>query len=442
MQAIFKNLGIYVHVPFCAKACSYCRFYKRAPTPLDMDSYIEAIGEEIGLVRALSEGAFHSEGDCAATHEKDICEGGAGRPPNGARPHEETLQPLRHLAPGICRRQDCTGPADPVMDTSARQLRADTVFWGGGTPSVLSEARMEKLADMLSVFGKASEWTVEVAPTGLTKSKLSLLKSLGVNRISMGVQSFNEKTLAALGRGHSLSAARGAIDLVAEQGFEHFNIDLIFCARGQEMREWLEDLSEAAAQPVDHISAYCLESETATSSCVGRLTRQDLSRLDREADFMLATMRRLPELGFHQYEVSNYSKPGCQCLHNLSVWNMARWIGLGPSAASQWRATRARNPDSLELWARALKGGVFQNCDVVRLSERTLFADCIIFGLRTRRGVDLRALCERFPSVDASRFCKAANGLAERGLLIVDSGTIRLTDEAIALADSVAAEFL
>ena len=109
-----------------------------------------------------------------------------------------------------------------------------------------------------------------------------------------------------------------------------------------------------------------------------QLGRAGLGRLDREADFMLATMRRLPELGFLQYEVSNYSKPGCQCLHNLSVWNMARWIGLGPSAASQWRATRARNPDSLELWARALKGGVFQNCDVVRLSEQMLFADCII----------------------------------------------------------------
>ena len=403
MQAIFKKLGIYVHVPFCAKACAYCRFYKRVPTPLDIRAYLAAMRAEIDLTRVEAESSGPS-GDCG----------------------------------GFL--QDC----DPVLNRRPAPVRADTVFFGGGTPTVLSESQLEELARMLAPFGAPSEWTVEAAPTGLTPGKLKLLKSLGVTRISLGVQSFSEKTLAALGRSHAPSAARRAIEIIADAGFEHFGIDMIFGAKGQSRREWEDDLDIAASQPVDHISAYCLEFESATSACAGRASGRsgDLPSRKREGELYEIAMDRLESLGFSQYEISNYSKPGGRCLHNLCTWNMAAWIGLGPSAASQWRAERRRNPVSLEAWADGIGKGAPVREDVVRLTAQMLFADSIIFGLRMSDGVNISELSRRFPEIDASPYLDTAEKLRREGLLEARDGSIKLTRRGKLLADAVAVEFL
>lgn len=379
MQAIFQNFGIYVHVPFCAKSCAYCRFYKRAPAAGDMDAYADAIGKELDLLRR---------------------ENGGNVP------------------------------------------KPDTMFWGGGTPSSLSERHIEKLAKILDPVLPKKEWTVEVSPTGLSAPKLSLLKSLGATRISMGVQSFSEKTLESLGRAHSLKATMDAIEKIDAAGFENFSIDLIFGAAGQTMGEWELDIQKAASMPVNHISAYCLEFESGTSCCAGRAADDEYEKREREGGFLETAMRMLPSLGFKQYEISNYSKPGGECLHNLSTWNMAEWLGLGPSAASQWRGMRRRNAPSFEEWQNGILSGSPLYEDIVRLDDGEMFSSALIFGLRMNAGVNMAEISARFPKADAAKYAAPLEFLKNQGLLEFCGNTVRLTDEGRLVADSVAVELL
>lgn len=271
MQAIFENFGIYVHVPFCAAPCGYCRFYKRVPTGDDIREYVKI-----------------------CTRELELLADSPGLPP------------------------------------------PDTVFWGGGTPSILRESEFEKLAGAFGRFPKPREWTIEVSPSTISREKLSLYKQAGVTRISLGVQSFDEGVLKSLGRSHSLKSTLEAIDAVAETEFDNFSIDLIFGAKGQTEEMWRADLRRAAKCSVNHISAYCLEFENGTSFCGGIPEGAEIQKREREGDFFEIAMDELPELGFKQYEISNYARPGGECLHNLSTWNMAQWVGIGPSAASQF----------------------------------------------------------------------------------------------------------
>ncbi len=377
MQDIFENFGIYLHVPFCAGSCGYCRFYKRIPTPELFDRYADAVALEINL-RKNENGGFLP--------------------------------------------------------------RPQTMFWGGGSPSMLPERHIERIAAAFGELTPSLEWSVEVAPTNATRQKLAALKSAGATRISMGVQSFNEKTLASLGRKHSLKATVEAVGHVAEAGFKHFSIDLIFGAKGQTPDEWLADIETAAACPVDHISAYCLEFESATSACGGNSPDGEIP--DADGLFLEIAQSRLPELGFHQYEISNYAKPGAQCLHNLSTWHMAQWLGLGPSAASQWRGRRARNAPDFEKWETGIKSGMPSECDIVALDDAEMFSSALIFGLRMNEGVSLNSLSKRFPKADAQKYAPAIDFLKSQRLIEESGENIRLTPKGRLVADAVAVELL
>lgn len=379
MQDIFHNFGIYLHVPFCAGNCGYCRFYKRAPSALSFDEYAEAVEREIALAKAEF----------------------------GALPKPETM------------------------------------YWGGGTPSILPEKTMARLARAFGDLLPSREWTVEVAPSSATRRRLAALKDAGVTRISMGVQSFDERTLKRLGRRHSLKATLAAIDTVSQIGFEHFSIDLIFGAEGQTPDEWLADMERAAKCPVDHISAYCLEFESATSCCAGRPPNKDCEKSEREGDFLELAMSRLPELGFERYEISNYAKsPESRCLHNLSVWHMARWLGFGPAAASQFGGKRFANVADFDKWLAAVRAGKPERVDVVPLDDETLFADALIFGLRMAEGVNLRTLRARFPNARCEKYLRTIGELKSGGLLEADGDTVRLTPRGTLVADAVAVELL
>ena len=383
MQAIFKNFGIYVHVPFCAQNCDYCRFYKRAPASGDFSLYLETIASELKL---------HAS------------ENGGSLP------------------------------------------RVDTLFWGGGTPSVLPEPHLMRLCEIFSGFLKPeSEWTVEVAPTSASAQKLKILKDFGVTRISMGVQSFNPQTLASLGRRHTLKATMDAIERVAETGFKNFSIDLIFGADSQTRDEWLGDISIAASQPVNHISAYCLEFESATSCCGGNIPESEAQKRAHEADFLEAAMDALPQLGFGQYEISNYARaPEARCLHNLSTWNMAQWLGVGAAAASQWRGLRRRNTPDFDAWVAGINSSTPAYEDIVELDDDEMFSSALIFGLRMCDGVDLDSLKTRFPAANHEKYAAPLKFLRDEGL--VETGgnfsTVKLTRRGKLLADAVAVELL
>ena len=230
---------------------------------------------------------------------------------------------------------------------------ADTIFVGGGTPGVLSAAQ---LAELCGIVRKAAgdgipEWSVELAPSEVTEEKLRVLKSCGVTRISLGVQTFDPVHLVELGRNHPPDKALRAYDLIRSVGFPSVNIDLIFGAPGQTLDAWEHDIRRVIELQPDHISTYCLTFEEDTALYV-RLSKGEL-RIDpeREAAFYEFAWERLPSAGYEQYEVSNFARPGKQCLHNLNTWRMNDWIGYGPSASSQFGGKRYRNVADLEIWA-------------------------------------------------------------------------------------------
>ncbi len=320
--------------------------------------------------------------------------------------------------------------------------KPETMFWGGGTPSILSEKNFEKLAKSFGNFLPSKEWSVEVAPTNVTTSKLKTLKDIGVNRISMGVQSFNEKTLKILGRKHTLKATMQAIEKITDTNFEHFSIDLIFGSDEQTEQEWIDDITKAASLPVDHISAYCLEFESATSCCAGIADNAKYEQAEREGVFLEIAMNLLPELGFNQYEISNYSKPNAQCLHNISTWNMAEWLGMGAAAASQINRQRFRNVPDFDKWRNSVWTNNPERIDIVNLDDDEIFSDALIFGLRMVEGVDISTLKKRFPNADTTKYTETLDFLANENLLEKSGDKLKLTSRGRLIADAIAVELL
>lgn len=378
LKDIFKNspkeTAAYVHVPFCARTCAYCKFYKTAPSFQNLELYLQCLEKE----------------------------------------------------------------ASRFFD-SAKGAEISSIFIGGGTPSILSENQLSRLAKIFERQAGKVEWTIEASPSTINPQKLKALKSLGINRISLGVQSFSERTLKNLGRPHKAEASQKAIEQSLEI-FDNVNIDLIFGAQNQTREDWHSDLEKAASFPLSHISAYCLEFESATSCCAGN--EKPFETQMKEADFLYLAMDFLAQRNFKHYEISNYAKPGKECAHNLNTWNMNSWIGFGPSAASQFGGFRFRNTSDLNSWAK----GVMENSpareDIVKLDDDELFNSAVVFGLRKMEGVNLESLKSRFKNADFSRYEEPIKFLVSTGLLEKSGDFLRLSREGIPLADSVAVELL
>ncbi|MBR6389506.1 MAG: radical SAM family heme chaperone HemW [Opitutales bacterium] len=369
-----KEAAVYVHVPFCARTCAYCKFYKAPPSAANFDFYLENLEKE-------ARGFFEK----------------------------------------------------------AQDVKISSVFFGGGTPTLLDGGRLERLAKIFRPRAKNIEWTIEASPQTLNPQKLKLLKGLGINRISLGVQSFSEKTLKSLGRPHPLAASVRAIDNALEV-FENVNIDLIFGAPEQTPAEWEADLTSAVSYPLKHISAYCLEFESATSACAGNAKPMELQ--EREVDFLNLARKILPENGFEHYEISNYAKSGFACKHNLNTWNMGSWIGFGPSAASQFGGLRFKNAGDLDLWARGVQCGAHEVGDIVVLDDEEMLSCALIFGLRKIAGVNLKEIKERFKGADFAKYEEKIKRLVSMNFLEMRGEFLRICPDSVALADAVAAELI
>ncbi|HTB63049.1 MAG TPA: coproporphyrinogen-III oxidase family protein, partial [Opitutales bacterium] len=286
------------------------------------------------------------------------------------------------------------------------------------------------------------EWSIEMAPSSVKADKLETLKELGVNRISLGVQSFSPTTLSALGRRHSPEQVNTAIELIRAAGFENLNLDLIFSVPGQTQAEWLADLAEAVRRAPAHLSTYCLTYEEDTALWL-KLARGQV-RPDALADANLyeATWDFLAQAGYAQYEISNFARPGRECAHNLSTWAMDEWVGLGPSAASQFNGNRFANPADLERWLKGIASGKLERVDEVALTPAILAADALVFGLRLNRGVNLAPLCQRFPEFKFSLLEPLWSELSKNGLLNKNGSVIRLTRAGRLVADRVGVKIL
>ncbi len=387
-------LGVYVHVPFCATTCDFCAFYQTVPKGDAVQRYLEGIEAEAGLVNWA-----HSTGSTGSP------QAGSGQ---GGRP-------------------------------------VTTAFWGGGTPGLLKAAELERLGRTMLLYcgGQPAEWSVEMAPATVTADRLAVLKNLGVTRISLGVQSFDDGLLDALGRQHTPAQIHRAYDLIRAQGFASVNLDLMFALPGQTESQWRADLDEALRLAPDHLSTYCLTFEEDTALWVKLSQGKVKLDADKEALFYQHTWDYLATAGYAQYEVSNFARPGHTCRHNLNTWGMHEWVGLGPSAATQHDGWRCANPSDLGLWLADVAAGRRATTDRVALDHDLLAADSVIFGLRMNAGVSLPQLRRRFPTSRWSGLEDLLPRLLFEGLLTATvEGRISLTPRGRLIADAIGGEVL
>ncbi|GBL27972.1 oxygen-independent coproporphyrinogen-III oxidase-like protein YqeR [Verrucomicrobiota bacterium] len=341
------------------------------------------------------------------------------------------------------------GEIDRYLAAIERELelhppgRVETAFWGGGTPGLLPADDLRRLGQaMTRAAGQPSEWSVELAPSSVRADKLAALKEMGVTRVSMGVQSFDDLTLDALGRRHSPKQIMEAWELIEAAGFASRNLDLIFAIPGQDEQRWTEDLRRAIELQPDHLSTYCLTFEEDTAMFV-KLS-QGKVKIDRELEARLyrQTWEQLEANGYAQYETSNFARPGHACRHNLITWEMGSWIGYGPSAASQWGQRRWTNPSNLDQWIKGIEAGTPVLEQVKDLSATDLLCDALVFGLRLNAGVNPAALAARFATPLPARVTHLFEALIEEGLMEAAGSQVRLTAEGRMRADAVGVSIL
>ena len=341
------------------------------------------------------------------------------------------------------------GEIDRYLAAIERELelhppgRVETAFWGGGTPGLLPADDLRRLGQaMTRAAGQPSEWSIELAPSSVRADKLAALKEIGVTRVSMGVQSFDDLTLDALGRRHSPKQIMEAWELIEAAGFASRNLDLIFAIPGPDEQRWTEDLRRAIELQPDHLSTYCLTFEEDTAMFV-KLS-QGKVKIDRELEARLyrQTWEQLEANGYAQYETSNFARPGHACRHNLITWEMGSWIGYGPSAASQWGQRRWTNPANLDQWIKGIEAGTPVLEQVKDLSAADLLCDALVFGLRLNAGVNPAALAARFATPLPARVTHLFEALVEEGLMEAAGTQVRLTGEGRMRADAVGVSIL
>lgn len=316
----------------------------------------------------------------------------------------------------------------------APRLRPRTIFFGGGTPSALSTSQLEFLLGGLRErvdFSAVTEWTLEMNPATVSLEKARTLLSLGVNRISMGVQSWDDGLLNTLGRVHTASQAERSYRILREAGVPNVNLDLIFGIPGQTMDQWRESLERTISLEPDHISAYCLTYEEDTEFFL-RLQRGEM-RPSEEHDALLfeLTMDVLSSAGYAQYEISNYARPGRECLHNLAYWTAADYLGLGPSAFSTVGESRWKNVSDTAEYVHRISAGEdaadFREAVDVRMRR----SEQLAFALRTSGGID-----------DSGEWSSEIERLAAAGYLEARGNRWVLTRSGKMVADAIAETFV
>ena len=345
--------------------------------------------------------------------------------------------------------QDLPGTLDLLLAEAERRAprRPRTVFLGGGTPSYYEVGELARLLDGLerhSAFrASAVEVTCECNPESLDLEKARALRELGVDRLSIGVQSLDARILGLFGRVHDADQGLAAFDAARTAGFERVSVDLIYGVPGQELGAWRRDLARIAALRPDHVSAYQLTYEEGTP-LTARMRAGELERLDEELElaFFERTHELLSGVGYEGYEVSNFALSGQQCLHNVNYWSNGPYLGIGPSAVSKVGSTRFGNPRSIVPWRQAVQGGRFPAVWEETPPPATRLGETWWLGLRTRAGLEPAAALRAAGFEGGDPTAELREHLVSEGLLETEGASYRLTRRAWPLADAVARRFL
>ena len=371
--------GIYLHIPFCKTRCIYCDFYSTTRSELKT-RYVHALCHELGMRKEYLKG-------------------------------------------------------EPI----------ETIYFGGGTPSQLEEADFKRIFETIREnYGMehCREITLEANPDDLSQEYLKMLSSLPFNRISMGIQTFDDTTLQLLKRRHNSQTAIEAVRRCREAGFQNISIDLIYGLPGETKGRWENDLRQAIRLDVEHISAYHLTYEEDTP-IYNMLRQRQVSEVDEDSslDFFTLLIEHLQKAGFEHYEISNFCKPGMHSRHNTSYWKGIPYLGCGPSAHSFNTEAREWNLSSLDTYIDSIEKG-HRSYETEVLDKVTRYNECVMTSLRTSRGVSLEYIEQAF-GTEFRQYCRnmAAPHL-KSGKLNIHNDYLSLTRDGIFISDNILSDLM
>ncbi len=319
----------------------------------------------------------------------------------------------------------------------------ETLYLGGGTPSVLSEAHIEKILDTVHKhysFRENAEWTIECNPDDLSPAYLEQLRNKGFKRISIGIQSFFEKDLELMRRSHNAFQAEQSVKDAAAAGFENITIDLIYGVPNQSLREWEQNIKIALALPISHISAYHLTFEPGTVFDHWRKKGRLLPVFEQESVNQFQVLRNLLlERGFDHYEISNFALNGNRSAHNMLYWSGLPYLGLGPSAHSYDGTDRSWNIASLKKYMENVSTGLGFS-ETEELSDREKYHDYLITSLRTRWGADPEYIRLQFGEDIFRHFEKNSKSFLDNGTLWTTEARLAIQPDHWLLTDHILRE--
>jgi oxygen-independent coproporphyrinogen-3 oxidase len=339
------------------------------------------------------------------------------------------------------------------MEWVAADLKPKTIFFGGGTPSLLNLRQWEHILQTIQRFGwnKAQEWTVECNPATVSLDKAKLLREAGVNRVSMGAQSFDEALLERLGRVHSRQMIFKSFDILRAAGFDNLNVDLMFAIPGQTAASWRQTLAEAKALGSEHLSCYEVIYEEDTPLFEQRRSGAAREDEDLACEMYEQLILAAEEGGFHQYEVANFARhrgavpaevPDRACRHNINYWRGGSFYGLGPSAAGYIRGVRTRNWANTRFYCEQLERGQRAIESSEELPPLARAGEIAAFGLRMTAGWPLEQFERRTGYDLRQEWRPEIDRMIELGYGALDRQRFHLTSKGLRFADWAGSEFL
>lgn len=331
-----------------------------------------------------------------------------------------------------------------------KDYRLETVYFGGGTPSVLQEDMIDRILDRIranfSIDMAQAEITLEVNPGTVTREKLAAYKSYGINRLSIGVQSANDEELKLLGRIHSFEDAKNTVYQAREAGFKNISLDVISALPGQTLESYKETLEQILSLNPEHISSYSLiiEEQTPFYELYAEGMEQESELPDEDTDraMYVYTKERLKESGYERYEISNYAKDGFESRHNSSYWTGKEYLGAGLGASSLFTNARYHNETELSTYIKEVNEGKDIRREIERLVESERMEEFMILGLRRMCGISRSEFQNRFNRPLETVYGQALQKLKKNGLITIEGDRVALTELGIDVSNQVFIEFI